>query len=312
VIGGSGFLGTRTVAELARQGLDVTSVSRGIPATPTNGVRYIDSTYDSISILRDIYLSASKIIHLAWDTTPMLSRGLPSLELDANLAPLARLLECLGENWSGELIFVSSGGAVYGSLDQQSSHSESAFDENTPLRPRSYYGAAKVAAEQMIYAFSRQTGTTTTILRPSNVYGPGQAKKSTFGVIPNLLWAIQQQSTFCIRGDGTEKRDYLFIDDFLSMMSLVANSSHQSAETGLLNVCSGVSSSINSLVEIAERVSGESLRLEFSPPSMSDPKVVAMSPELARNTLGWQASRTLEDGIAQTWQWMQERNAPAS
>jgi UDP-glucose 4-epimerase len=306
VIGGSGFLGMRAVSALASKGMRVTSVSRGMPAQQIAGVTYINSTYDSVSVLRDIYLGSQKIIHLAWDTTPMLSRGLPSLELDANLAPLARLIECLGTDWQGELIFVSSGGAVYGTTEEGAAAAGFGFTEDSALLPRSYYGAAKVAAEQMIYTFNRQTQASTTILRPSNIYGPGQRKKSTFGVIPNLLSALRAKSTFCVRGDGTEMRDYLYIDDFLSLLLLVAQTPGRTSDPRIFNVSSGVSSSINTLIQIAERIAGESLSTEFSELPASDPKTVAIASERAREALHWQARCTLEEGLTETWRWMTE------
>src|SRR3546814_19751353 len=110
----------------------------------------------------------------------------------SNLLPLLRLLEMLSDHSSRQFIFMSSGGTVYGNP------SVLPATEDAPLLPISYHGAAKSAAEHFLHAFAHSSFPVT-ILRPANIYGPGQEGPSGFGLIKTIL---QNQNG---RAPGREK-----------------------------------------------------------------------------------------------------------
>jgi UDP-glucose 4-epimerase len=308
IIGGSGFLGRALCRELLRHHHDVISISRDLPHPLQPGIEYIDCGYDQFSALGDIYQRCDAIVHLAWDTTPALSLGTPSVEVSANLLPLARFLEALTPQFAGQLLFVSSGGAVYGDGAVFAEAGHQALDETAALQPVSYYGAAKGAAELFLDAFQHQSGTPITVLRPSNIYGPGQTIKRFFAVVPTLFEAIREQQVFRVIGDGSAARDYLFIDDFSQLVARIVAGPGASGRVQRLNACAGQSVTLKELIHTAEDVSGLQARLEFVPTRDSDVSAVRLSPAAAEAAYGWRAETTLREGLAKTWQWMERRS----
>ena len=90
-------------------------------------------------------------------------------------------MEVLEEFQDTLLVYLSSGGAVYGDTFEEFN------TENLPLKPLSYYGAGKAAVEKFLLAYQSQTGNKILILRPSNLYGPGQNIREGFGIIPAVF-----------------------------------------------------------------------------------------------------------------------------
>lgn len=308
IIGGNGFIGRALSRALLREHHDVISISRDLPPAIQPGIEYIDCGYDQFTALGDVYERCDSIIHLAWDTTPALSSGTPSVEISANMLPLTRFLEALSPSYRGELIFVSSGGAVYGDGASLGGDAD-ALTESAALQPVSYYGAAKGAAELFLGAFHQQTGIATTILRPSNIYGPGQSAKRFFGVIPTLFDALRSERVFRVIGDGSAARDYLFIDDFVALIKRMVQRPDGVGSFARHNVCAGRSVALLELIRCAEAASGKCAQLEFVPTRDSDVDAVRLDPGAVQAAYDWRADTELADGLEQTWQWMQRQKA---
>ena len=159
-------------------------------------------------LLRSALSESDTIAYCAAMTTPGTSATDPALEVMGNLLPLARLLECASDFPEWHIIYLSSGGAIYGD------DAEDATESNT-LRPRSYYGAGKASAEAFLAACAAAGPWTATTLRPSNLYGPGQQASKGFAIVPTLFDRAKDGKTFQVWGDGSVVRDYLFLDDLV-------------------------------------------------------------------------------------------------
>ncbi|EQD57808.1 NAD-dependent epimerase/dehydratase, partial [mine drainage metagenome] len=127
----------------------------------------------------------------------------------SNLGPLLKLLQALQTQPDCHLLHVSSGGTLYGDVDHPA-------PESLAAHPRSYYAAGKAAAEHFIAAYAQQHSGMATVLRPSNVYGPGQTLHGGFGVIPAAMGCLLRDAPMILWGDGESLRDYLYIDDFIA------------------------------------------------------------------------------------------------
>ena len=154
------------------------------------------------------------LVHLAWASTPNSSSGQPVLELENNLFPTLRLIQEIQRSPLERVIFMSSGGAV------PKSHGATLIPDGTPV-PRSYYGAAKASGEQFMLAMSAQCGKDVVILRPTNLYGPAQPLVPGFGLIRTLVDRVIRGESISIWGDGSLRKDYLYIDDFLDLLSRI-------------------------------------------------------------------------------------------
>lgn len=304
VLGASGFLGNATSRALADAGHKVVGISRRFPPMRDSRIRYIRSNYDSNDEISEHYQRADVILHMAWDTTPSSSMTKATLEVHANLLPLARLLDSIQKLFSGRFIFVSTGGALYGEISQSVSNQIAAL-ETTALNPISYYGAGKGSAELMLKAFSNETDTRLTLLRPSNVYGPGQAVRKQFAVVPTLLESLRDDRPFYVRGDGSATRDYLFIYDFVAFICDYLHYVPEDRQYSVFNVCYGSSITLRELISTAERVTGRTADIRYQSSLQTDLRWVELSASQAQTTLDWSARVSIQDGIGRTWRSMQ-------
>lgn len=298
ILGARGFLGQRLVHSLSRAGHQITAVSRAPESTGLpEGARYVQATIDDHVALRPILSDADFAIHLAWDTTPGTSQAQPVLEVNTNLMASARLIEMMQNHPRCQLMFVSSGGAIY-------ADSDSMLEESSPVAPRSYYGAAKCAVEQMLHAYHTQTGHTALIVRPPNIYGPGQVPKRQFGIVPTLMRCAQYGTEFEIWGDGSTIRDYLYIDDFERFVHALLAYDWQPSTFECMNAGSGAPVSINQLCNAVERATGRQVRRAFRPARHVDPRAVMLSSAKARERLQWEPTTSLDAGLRETWSWL--------
>lgn len=295
-LGATGFLGGAVTRRLAREGHEIVCLVRTTEARGAiAGIEYVQATLDDAQVIAECAGDADYLFHFAWDTTPGSSKGQPTAEAVNNLLPTFRLLEQLHATSSCQLVFVSSAGAVY------EEGRPGSVDEGSALSPKSYYGAGKLAAEMFLRAYSAQTANPVVIARPANVYGPGQVAKRQFAIVPTLMQALQNGSTFRIWGNGESTRDYLYIDDFTDFFVTAIGRRWQGVN--LFNLSSQRSCSVNDLCRLLEKVSGRRLSLEHVPERGVDLRSVKIDSTRARNELGWEPSIDLEEGLKRAWEW---------
>ena len=295
VIGAGGFIGQALCQALNGQGTRVKAVSRS--GHSPNGTEDIASDCRSPSELATLLDDVDAVVYLAAASTPGSSAGKPLAELGGNLAPLVATLEALQTQPVTPLVYFSSAGALY---DERTA--VASLETDLP-RPRSYHGAAKVAAEQFIGAWARQFDGSATIIRPSNVYGPGQAERADFGIVPTALGCIRRGAPLTVWGDGSAVRDYLYIDDLVEL-TLAALEQPAGGKVRTLNAASGESVSLNELFALAELASGQPLQREHIESRAVDASRVTISADCARQALGWQPAVPLAEGLKRTWLWL--------
>lgn len=288
-------MGRALCRRLTARGHDVHVLTRGTTLEITERCTIHGGGMENTELLRHLLPRMGTIVHLASATTPGLSAATPSLEANLNIAPTLGLLGELAAHPRARLIYVSSGGTVYGDPGSD------AADESSELKPLSFYGAGKVAAETFLRCFQQRYGNPLVILRPSNVYGPGQPRYQGFGVIRTMLQHVLDGSTMTIWGDGSTIRDYIYIDDVLSAVEcFVADD----APIGTFNVGAGVGHSLNDLVAMIERVSGRALAVRHEAARDIDVERIVLDTRAIRQRCGWTSITPLEAGVDTTWQWL--------
>lgn len=303
IIGGSGFIGKSLCSRLCNSGLYVTTISRSpIPALHKRH-KHEDLTLDNTHEIKKLVKSASYIFHLASDTTPGSSKLQPSLEANNNIFPTFRLLELLQDIKSPPIIYCSSGGAIY------NTNASSPYDESSQLKPISYYGAGKLAIENFFSAYSHQTKNPAIILRPSNVYGPGQRTKKQFGVIPTIFNSISKNLPFEIWGSGEDIRDYIYIEDFLDLCFLIIQRKWERETLETYNVGSGIGHSIIDICNISEKTSKKKLNKIFMPSRGIDNPITILNCKKATSEFNWKAKTPLKKGLESTWSWIERDQA---
>lgn len=293
LLGGGGFIGQATAKRLA-SGSNVHILARQhtLPATPA--IHTYTGDLSDPAILNTLLPQCGTVVHLASSTTPGSSANKPSDELD-NLRPTLNLLDRLINQKGIHLIFVSSGGTVYGNPPC------APVNEDAPFAPRSYHGAGKMALEGFLQAF-RAAGNAVTILRPSNVYGPGQGLRRGFGFVRTVLEHSRKGTTLEIWGDGESVRDFMYVEDVADAIAMAISNP---TDNGTYNIGSGQGHTLNEVLALAKRITGVEINTLHKPAREGDVRGVVLDVSLARSALGWQPDINLEEGIRRTWEWLQ-------
>ena len=297
VLGSAGFIGSALCTHLARQGHHVHALGRSQADGNQAGITHMRGSIEDRHLLRDALGKCNRVVYAASMTTPGVSARDPSLEVLGNLLPLTRLLECAAEFPGRRIVYLSSGGAIYG--DEAANAVESG-----PLRPRSYYGAGKAAAEAFLHACVATGDCSAVILRPSNLYGPGQRVTKGFAIVPTMFDRASDGKAFQIWGDGSTVRDYCYIDDLVEAVTAALFSPLQ-RQVNVYNVSSGQTASILELIDACQIASGRSINVEFKPARGVDVACVSPSHQLIADELGWTAHVDLASGLRRTWAWHQ-------
>lgn len=278
LLGGAGFIGSTLARRLEQETISV----------------HIVGSHDG-ERLGHVLPQCATVIHLATATTPGSSATHPSQEL-GNLALTLRLLELMHSQPETHLIFFSSGGTIYGNPRRLP------VTEDALIAPLSNHGAGKASQEAFCQAFRTQ-GHAVTIFRPSNAYGPGQGMRHGFGLVRTMLECIRGDIPLEIWGDGENVRDFIYIDDIVeASMRLIK----LPQDSGTYNLGSGTGYSINQVRRIVESTSGRELKTIYRPGRGIDVRSVVLDNSRLSARLNWRPSVVLEDGVARTWEWLQQ------
>lgn len=288
LVGGGGFIGRALAASLIEDGRAVHILSRRIQPNPPAGAVWHVGDQGDQAVLRPLLERCGQVVHLAAATTPGDTVWNPRAELELNLLGSMGFIECLQDFPASKLLFLSSGGSLYGNIDQA--------DEDIVPLPGSYHGAAKLALEAFVSVLAQRRSGAVTIVRPSNIYGPGQRLKQGFGVIRTLLEKARDSSEVTIWGDGSAVRDYLYIDDMVAACRCALD-----GPAGVYNVGAGTGTSLRTLIALIGEVTGKVLNVTYHPARASDVASIVLNVQKAKQILGWEAMVPLQEGIARTW-----------
>jgi UDP-glucose 4-epimerase len=227
------------------------------------------------------------ILHLAWSTVPLTSELKPGLEQATDLPLLQHILDaCQAVRPPPHLVFFSTG-AVYGNTTVPAT-------EETPCTPLGRYAHAKLLAEEIIHkACRRHRALRCSILRVSNVFGSTNCSTRPQGIIPRICRAIRDETLMPIWGDGENRKDYLFLTDYLDAVQAIV----ASGLSGTFNVASEQSLSVNNIVSLVEFLTGKKLRLAHCPAYSWDVVESHISARKLRTATGWCPQHDLAEAV---------------
>jgi UDP-glucose 4-epimerase len=232
------------------------------------------------------------VVQLISTSSPGLRNDQVISDIQENVIPHVGFLEQCVRSKVRRYIFISSGGAVYGE------QATPPTTEEAPVAPISSYGVTKVTIEQYLKMYGYLNQMDYFILRVSNPFGPGQKFKKGQGLIPFVLDRATRRLPIQIFGDGSARRDYLYIDDLIEAiyLSVVSKGEFQS----IVNVGSGESVSISDVVDKIEANLNYPIEREFVKPRATDVNTTMLDNSTARRLLGWKPRVSFEEGIRST------------
>ena len=296
VTGGAGFIGSHLVDRLIEDGHTVQVIDN----LYTGNKEFVHSKAQFIELdIRDPKLYSvleefrpDYIFHEAAQTEVSTSMSDPMLDCDINLMGLINLLNAAVKLDVKKFLMPSSA-AVYGNLDTLP------LNEEMIGNPSSFYGLTKLTTEHYLRIYHEAFGLPYICYRYSNVFGPRQGNGGEGGVISIFAKAIVQGSPIIIYGDGKQTRDFIYVDDVVE--ANILGMQHQ--VTGIYNVSTGISSSVNLLVDEFRNISGKDIEVVYDKPRLGDIRDSVLATDKSEKKLLFTAKYNLHDGLIKTYEY---------
>lgn len=299
VLGGDGFIGWHVVQSLVNAGHEVTVFGRKGARQRNDRAQYVTGDLADPVALSKALTGCGAVYHLISTTVPATAELDPVADVQGNLVGTLGLLAEMRQQSIRRLVFMSSGGTVYG-IPQAVP-----IPETHPLAPIGSYGIVKVAIEGYIAREIRH-GLLPVVLRTANAYGPQHSKPGVLGFINTLLHCMHHGKPFQLMGDGRVVRDFLHVHDLadLCLRALAAR------EPVTVNAGSGQGHSLREVIALAEQVTGQAPDLVASPSRSIDAPVSVLDIRRAGEVFGWAPRIGLREGLANTWAWVRGQVRP--
>jgi UDP-glucose 4-epimerase len=302
VTGGAGFIGSNLVDALLRRGDEVTVVDDLSTGRRVNlegalaaGAELVELDIRDEDGLRGLAteLRPRTIFHLAAQIDVRKSLAAPAFDAAVNTGGTANVLGAARDAGTGRVVFVSTGGAIYGEGEGKALP----LDESAEIEPLSAYGQSKYAAEGYLWLYHRLYGVSAMALRLGNVYGPRQDPLGEAGVVAIFCGKLGEGSAPIVFGDGTQTRDYIYVGDVVDAALAAAASDH----VGAVNIGRGEEVSVLDLIAVLRQLSGEAgFDPDFAPPRPGEVQRIALDAALAHKVLNWTAKTDLREGMRLT------------
>lgn len=301
ILGAAGFIGTNLTARLAQD--------------PTYHITLVDKDKKYFKHIEDMHFTNVEIhfadfcddmnfdkflknqdivYHLVSTTVPTTSNKNISQELAINIGFSVSLLEACVRCNVQRVVFVSSGGTVYGR------NAVCPIVEETGLNPINAYGIQKVTIENLLYLYNYLYELDYRIVRLANPYGPYQRPNGVQGVVAAFIYRALKNESIVVFGDGTVVRDFIYISDAVGAMLNVANGA---APYKVFNIGCGYGTSINKILDIVKNVIGKELQIVYMPGRNVDVPKNILDISRYEQYYGKLNCCSLEDGIRKTAEW---------
>jgi len=300
IFGGGGFIGSAIVDRLLKDDHELVVFER--PRVKpfrhfTNNEKVVWLTGDLMSVndVKNAINDADVVLHLVSTTLPKSSNDDPIYDVQTNLVATLQLLNAMVEKQVRKIIFISSGGTVYGTPITLP------IDENHPTEPRVSYGITKLAIEKYLLMFQNLHDIKVNILRVANPFGERQRTETAQGAVTVFLNKAIQNQPLEIWGDGSITRDFLYIRD---VAEAFASAIDYDGAKSVFNISSGIGTSLNELIDSIEHVLGREVIRLYRHSRSFDVPVSILDNSLAQQELGWEPQVNLEHGISKTAEWI--------
>ena len=297
VTGGAGFIGSTLADALVGAGAEVTVVddlSRGQRAQVPGAAEFhqLDILDERLTALVAA-VAPEVVFHQAAQIDVRRSVAEPVFDTRVNVLGTVNVLEACARAGVRRLVFASSGGALYGDTTVLPT------PETHPCNPASAYGAAKLAGETYGSVYQQVHGLEVVALRYANVYGPRQDPHGEAGVVAIFAQRLIDGEDAIVNGDGTQTRDYVYVDDVVAANVRAA----ETATLGAYNIGTARACSVNELYELIARAAGVDRPARHSAAKPGEQRVSCLDISRAASSLGWEPHLSLEEGISRTVAW---------
>ena len=304
ILGAAGFIGTNLVIELAKdENNEITVVDRdksyfeSLLKLKVPNLKIVESDLSMNTDYGSLVDGQDILYHLISTTVPTTSNQHIAEELKANVVLSANLFEvCVKENVS-KVVFISSGGTVYGK------ESKCPLNEKTPTNPITSYGIQKLSIEKLLYLYNYMYGLDYRIIRLSNPYGPYQRPNGVLGAVTTFTYKALKGEEIQVYGDGSVVRDFIYIDDAIRGIQKIVNGadSHHTFNLGC-----GYGTSIKQVLDTIEKALAVKLNVKYTEARKVDVPVNYLDIKRYETAYGRLNPISLEEGIRNTAEFMRK------
>ncbi|HEY0673139.1 MAG TPA: NAD-dependent epimerase/dehydratase family protein [Longimicrobiales bacterium] len=305
VTGGAGFIGSHVADAYLQRGDQVwilDDLSSGRMANVPANARFVKASITEDAVDR-VFQEAGGfdiVNHHAAQMDVRTSVERPRFDAAINVDGFLNVVECARKYNTRRVLFVSSGGVVYGEPEQRPT------PEDAPKAPLSPYGVTKLTAEYYLNYYRVVHGLEYAALRYANVYGPRQNPHGEAGVVAIFSSRLREQKPFTIYGDGHQTRDYVYIADVVQanmLLSDVVLAPGGDLDQRAFNVGTGRETSVNDLARTLIAVSGVNVDVHHAAERRGELRHSALDTKRLQ-TLGWSVRHSLEDGLRVTYDYI--------
>lgn len=262
ILGASGFIGSHLTNKLMENKKnELTLFDRKINKyNNLDKINVIEGNFSATYDFNELVRGQDVVFHLISTSLPNSEKKI-SIEIEENvISTLALLDACVEENVK-KIIFISSGGTIYGESEGKP------FKETDTTNPICSYGIQKLMIEKYLYLYNHKYGLDYSIIRLANPYGPGQNASGTVGAITVFLDRVIKNDTITIYGDGGSIRDYIYIEDAIKGIINIAN---YNSEQKIFNLGSGLAVSLKEIIDKIESITKTEIKINFLPKRIND------------------------------------------
>lgn len=298
ILGAAGFIGTNLAIQLSKQAdVDLILVDEKeeyfenieklklrnteLRIQPFSNNMDFDSLLDGVDVL----------YHLVSTSIPANSNQQVPQELMSNVIFTSLLLEACVKNKISKVVFISSGGTVYGK------EACCPLNEETPTYPINSYGVQKITIEKLLYLYHHMYNLDYRVIRLSNPYGPYQRPNGILGAVTTFTERALKSKPIVIYGDGSVVRDFVYIDDAIRAIITITR---DDAKYKTYNVGSGYGLSIQKLVDIVQAVLKRKSTIEYKKGRTVDVPVNYLDISRYEKEFGQLVFCPIEEGIKRT------------
>jgi len=302
VTGGAGFIGSHVVDLFLQAGHEVfvlDNLSTGSRDNLAPGVNFIEMDICNRAV--DEVFAAHRfdvVNHHAAQIDVRKSVSDPIFDARVNILGSLNLLECCLRHGVKKFQFASTGGALYGEQDYFPA------DEEHPIRPLSPYGITKATIERYLFYYQQVHGLEYVAHRYGNVYGPRQNPHGEAGVVAIFCDRLITGREAVINGDGTQTRDYVYVEDVARANLLSLDQSLN----GALNIGTGVENDVNAIFRILNEAGGFGAPEVHAPAKKGEQLRSVIAWQKAHGRIGWSPRVSLEEGLPKTLEYFQKKH----
>lgn len=303
VFGGGGFIGSAIIDRLLGEGHAIRVFERPRVAPyrefgAGEPVEWVTGDLLSAHDVANAIEGSDAVIHLVSTTLPKSSNDDPAYDVSTNVIASLGLLDAMVEQGIRRIIFISSGGTVYGTPQYVP------IDEQHPTDPEVSYGITKLTVEKYLQLYQKLHGIRATILRVANPYGERQRVETAQGAVGVFLHRVLSGQPIEIWGDGSVMRDFVYVGD---VADAFVRATTYTGDATVFNIGSGTGTSLNELVRAIGDVTGAEVTCHYLPGRAIDVPVSVLDCARAERELGWTPKVGLAEGLARTVQWLRSQ-----